>query len=69
MAILAGVVALEGWKFWEDKLGHATLALKIGAVFVPAIAAGVLYWLAAMAFKIPAATEIFEFAVARFKRR
>ncbi len=69
MAILAGIVALEGWKFWEEKLGHGTLALKIGAVFVPAIAAGGLYWVAAMVFKIPAATEIFEFAVARFKRK
>ncbi len=68
MGILAGIVAFMGWKFWEEKLGHATLALKIGAVFVPAIAAGALYWLAALAFKIPAATEIFEFVLARSKR-
>ena len=69
MALLAGVAAFMGWKYWEERLGHATLVLKIGAVFVPAIAAGVLYWLMAMAFKIPAATEIFEFAMARFKRK
>jgi len=69
MTIIAGTVALVGWKLWEEKLGHDTLVLKIGAVFVPAIAAGVLYWLMAMAFKIPAAAEIFEFAMARFKRR
>jgi putative peptidoglycan lipid II flippase len=69
LAILAGVIAFMGWKFWDEKLGHATVALKIGAVFVPAILAGALYWVAAAAFKIPAATEIFEFASARFKKR
>jgi putative peptidoglycan lipid II flippase len=69
MALLAGLVAYEGWNFWEAKLSHGTLALKIGAVFVPATIAGVLYWLGALAFKIPAATEIFEFGMARFKRK
>jgi putative peptidoglycan lipid II flippase len=69
LAILAGIIALAGWKFWEEKLGHATIALKIGAVFAPAITAAILYWVAALALKIPAAAEIFEFAVARFKRR
>ena len=68
LAILAGIIAFIGWKFWDEKVGHATVALKIGAVFVPAIVAAVLYWVAALAFKIPAATEIFEFAAARFKR-
>jgi len=68
MGILGGAIAYEGWQLWEANLGHATLALKIGAVFVPAIAAGIVYWLAALAFKVPAATEILEFASARFKR-
>jgi putative peptidoglycan lipid II flippase len=69
LAILAGIIALIGWKFWDEKLGHATVALRIGAVFIPAIAAAALYWIFAMAFKIPAAMEIFEFAAARFRRR
>jgi putative peptidoglycan lipid II flippase len=69
LAVLAGIIAFMGWKFWEEKLGHATIALKIGAVFVPAIVAGVLYWAAAAAFKIPTAMEIFEFTSARFKKR
>jgi putative peptidoglycan lipid II flippase len=68
MALIAGAIAFFGWQFWEWKIGHATLALKIGAVFVPATVAGVIYWLGALAFKVPAAAEIFEFAVARFKR-
>jgi hypothetical protein len=69
LAIVAGIVALAGWRFWEEKLGHATVALRIGAVFAPAMAAAILYWVAALALKIPAATEIFEFAAVRFKRR
>jgi putative peptidoglycan lipid II flippase len=67
-AVLAGAIAFEGWRFWEEKIGHATIALKIGEVFIPAIVAGIIYWLGALAFKIPAAAEIFEFAIARFKR-
>jgi putative peptidoglycan lipid II flippase len=65
--ILAGLIAWEGWQLWEHSLGHATLALKIGAVFVPAGIAGGIYWLAAVACKIPAAKEMTEFALAKFK--
>jgi hypothetical protein len=36
--LLAGLVAWQGWQLWETTLGHATLALKIGAVFLPAVA-------------------------------
>jgi len=66
--ILAGVVAWLGWQFWEGKIGHATLALKIGAVFVPAGVAGGIYLLMALAFKIPAAKEMTDLALARLKR-
>ena len=66
--LLAGLLAWFGWQFWENSLGHQTIALKIGAVFVPAGIAGLVYWLVAMAFKIPAAKEMTEFALARFKR-
>jgi TRAP-type C4-dicarboxylate transport system permease small subunit len=66
--ILAGAIAWFGWQFWESKIGHASLALKIGAVFVPAGIAGTVYWLLALACKIPAAKEMTSFALARFKR-
>jgi putative peptidoglycan lipid II flippase len=66
--ILAGLVAWFGWQFWEGKFGHSNIALKIGAVFVPAGTAGLVYWVTALAFKIPAAKEMTEFALARFKR-
>jgi putative peptidoglycan lipid II flippase len=55
---IATMVAWQGMKLWEQSLGHGTLALKLGAVFVPATAAGLIYWLGAVMFKIPAATEM-----------
>lgn len=66
---IAGGIAYEGWQLWENNIGHSTIILKTGAVFVPAIAAGLTYWLGALAFKIPAAAEIFEFVLARFTRK
>jgi len=69
MTIFAGLVAWESWRLWESSIGHGNMALKIGAVFVPAGIAGLAYWLAALAFKIPAAKEMAEFALARFKTR
>ena len=68
ITIFAGLVAWESWRLWENSIGHQNLALKIGAVFVPAGIAGLVYWLIALAFKIPAARELLEFALARFKK-
>ena len=65
----AGIIAFEGWKFWENQFGHATLALKFGAVFAPAISAGLIYGILALIFKIPAAKEMLDFALAKFKKR
>jgi putative peptidoglycan lipid II flippase len=68
LTLLAGLFAWQSWRLWESHLGHGNLFLKIGAVFVPAIAAGLLYLLAALLLKIPAAKEMTEFAFAKFKR-
>lgn len=66
--LLAGITAWLGWKFWESSLGHETIALKIGAVFVPAGIAGLVYGLIALAGKVPAANEMTDLVLARFKR-
>ena len=65
---IAGIVSWFGWRFFEKHFGHETIALKIGAVFVPAIASGVIYAILALAFKIPAAREISDLLLARFRR-
>jgi putative peptidoglycan lipid II flippase len=67
-AALAGVIAAGLSFLWEQHLGHASLLLKIGAVFVPATVAGLAYWLAALAGRVPAATEITGLVLARFRR-
>jgi putative peptidoglycan lipid II flippase len=69
MTILAGIAALASWRLWENEFGHETMALKIGEVFVPAILAGVIYGMLALAFKIPAAKEMLDFAMAKFRQK
>ncbi|MGH7976994.1 MAG: murein biosynthesis integral membrane protein MurJ, partial [Limisphaerales bacterium] len=66
LTIVAGAIAWEIWRLWENNLGHATLALKFGAVFVPAGIAGIIYWLGALWLEIPAAKEMLEFAFSKF---
>jgi len=66
--VLAGLTAWFGWQFWENTLGHRTIALQIGEVFAPAGIAGLVYWLTALAFGVPAAKEMVEFALVKFKR-
>jgi putative peptidoglycan lipid II flippase len=64
--VLAGLIAWGGWRLWEQRLGHHNLALKIGAVFGPAIVAGAVYWIVGIATKVPAAHEIVDFVFAKF---
>lgn len=57
-AALAGVTAaVLGW-VWEKNLGHGSLALKLGAVFVPGAAAAALYWVMAFWGGVAAAREM-----------
>ena len=66
--LVAGSDFLRQLALWEHSIGHATIALKIGAVFVPAGIAGLFYWLAALALNIPEAKEMVEFALVKFRR-
>ena len=67
-AILAGVVAAAlGW-LWETRFGHAGLALKLGAVFVPAAVACLLYWVVALWLRVPAAHDVSNLLLRRFRR-
>ena len=68
-AALAAFIAWGGWSLWENYLGHHGLARKFGAVFAPAIAAGIVYWIVGIVAKVPAAHEIVNFALAKFSRK
>jgi peptidoglycan biosynthesis protein MviN/MurJ (putative lipid II flippase) len=67
-AILAGIVALLASFLWEHQFGHATLARRIGAVFVPGALAGLLYWIVALWMGIPAARELTGLVAQKFRR-
>ena len=68
LMVVSGIIAWFGWHLWQDHVGHATVARRIGEVFVPATIAGGFYWLVAIVAKIPAAREIGGLAFARFKK-
>ncbi len=57
-ALVAGVVtwALSHW--WQGHLGHESLWQRLGDVFVPMTAGGVVYWGLAAMFRVPPALEI-----------
>ena len=67
-AILAGVVAAALAWLWGRYLGHATLMLKIGMVFVPGGVAVLVYWLVALWLKVPAAQEMTGLILKRFRK-
>ena len=58
IATVAGGVAYFVFRYWNQHIGHDGLYAQLGAVFVPGIIAGLIYWLLALAAKVPAAMEV-----------
>jgi len=56
--LLAGLTAWGLHRLWLNHFGHATLALKLGEVFLPMTAAAALYFLLALWWRVPSAHEI-----------
>ncbi len=67
-AALCGLVAAALSWFWERRLGHAGLAMRLGAVFVPGGIAGLGYWVVAWWLGVPAARELTHLLGSRIKR-
>lgn len=67
-AVLAGLVAKVLAAIWEKHFGHAGLAVRLGAVFLPGGAACLVYWVVALALKVPAARETTDFLFRRLVR-
>jgi len=65
VAAFGAAAATRGWERW---VGHATVAAKIGAVFVPAALATLAYGLLALALRVDAAREMTELFLARVRR-
>lgn len=68
-AILAGLAAWLSFRGWESRFGHATLPAKAGAVFVPGLVAGTLYFASALFLKVPAAQQILWLMLRRGDRK
>lgn len=67
--VVAGVVAWIAEHQWAKHLGHATLMLKIGHVFVPAILAGVAYLAITLGANVRAAQDVIGLAGAKIRRK
>jgi putative peptidoglycan lipid II flippase len=67
-AAIAGAIAAALASVWEDKLGHRTLPIKLGAVFIPGGIASLAYWIIAYLAKVPAAREVLGL-VTRLRRK
>jgi putative peptidoglycan lipid II flippase len=63
--LVAGLLAWNGRLLWENHLRHATLALKLGQVFVPMILATAVYFALGLWLRIPSAGEILRVLQAR----
>ncbi len=67
-ALLAGIV---GWwlsDLWESRLGHVGLWLKFGSVFAPVLPATLIYWGTAYGLGVPAARDVANLLVKRFRQ-
>lgn len=63
--VVSGLVAWGVCFLWRTRLGHGTLALQLGEVFVPALSAAVVYGLLTLWLKVPEAREAFRIVLGR----
>lgn len=66
-AVVCALVAWTTWRACDLRLGHALLWTRAAGVFVPMGAAGAVFWLVALAAKVPAAKDITGLFLHRFR--
>lgn len=67
-AAVAGGAAFWLYRVWDGYFGHATLAVKLGAVFVPGAVAGGIYWSIASLARIPSASDMTRLVLRRLRK-
>jgi hypothetical protein len=65
--LAAGLLAWSMRWLWQNDLGHATLLLKLGEVFLPMTAATALYFALSWWMNISSAREMMALIAARAK--
>jgi putative peptidoglycan lipid II flippase len=68
-ALVAGAAAWAAYDFWRREWGHATLVLRLGEVFVPALAALVVYLGLAAWLKVGEARQLLGLVTRKLRRR
>ena len=71
LLVCGALAALFGWGasvVWEQRLGHGSFALKVGAVFGPMLAASLIYFGAAFALRVPFTKDLLNLLRRRIKR-
>jgi putative peptidoglycan lipid II flippase len=68
IGLAAGLTAWGIRVAWQSHLGHSTLALRLGEVFVPMIAATAIYFALSLCLKAGSAREILGLVAARARR-
>jgi putative peptidoglycan lipid II flippase len=68
-ALLAGGIAFSMSRMWDARFGHHGLPSRVGMVFVPGAVAGLIYWSVAMVTRVPAARDITDLLLQKFRRR
>lgn len=71
VASIAGALLVAGWvawflvNWWTSRFGHANKWLCLGEVFVPAIAAGAIYFALGLWLRVPAARDLLQVVLRR----
>jgi putative peptidoglycan lipid II flippase len=67
-SVLAAFAAWAASAGWEQRWGHSTFTLKLGAVFVPMLAATLAYFALAAALRVPFMHDLLKMLRRRFRR-
>lgn len=67
-AAFCGIIAYIIYSQWDRRLGHDTLLLNMGAVFVPAGVGGLVYWGLALLGRVPGVIELTRLLSKRFRK-
>jgi putative peptidoglycan lipid II flippase len=68
-ALLAGLIAWVLQRLWTLYLGHSTVPMKIGEVFVPMTIATAVYFAITSWLKIPSAHDVLGLVLRRFRKK
>lgn len=67
-ASLAGLAAYGVFRWWDGQHGHSAFLPRLGGTFLPLAVAGVVYWALALSAQVPAASDMTQLLLRKFKR-